>query len=541
MKKDLTIEDFMKGKNDAESIRSKMLKNINKNPKKTKIAFITPNVVGSKSQIRRVQPPLGIACLAAVLDEYNFKNIQFIDSSAEGYNETRDVGNNFIEFGLEDEQVIKKIKKFNPDIIGVSALFSSQFGCAERLAKEIKKNIPKAILVFGGIHASKMYESILKKNSSIDYIICGEADYTFTLFCNSFENGEDLTRTPGLAYREQKDSNLEIKKIQEPPGLDMNELPFPAWHLMDMKLYWDIGMPHNPFMKSKEFMTIMTERGCPEKCYFCSSADFFGNSGKFRPLNPQRSYEMVEYAVKKYGIKELQIEDDTFTLNSKRVVEFCKKIKKFKLRITLPNSVRADAPKNKERRLEMFKYMAEAGFEKLGISAEHGDQDFLDKVVGKRLDLDEIVASIDLAHKANIMVHTNFMMGFPFETKKNRDKTIKFAKSLKADSFSVSLAAPLPGTKLYKIVEENNLFMPDFDINKLVYDVVNIIPHDISAEDLLKLVKSLNKELNTNAIKNNPALMDHYKLISNKNIKDRKYSYEKLIVQKDAHGSVVPK
>ena len=77
--------------------------------------------------------------------------------------------------------------------------------------------------------------------------------------------------------------------------------------------------------------------------------------------------------------------------------------------------------------------------------------------------------------------------------------------------------------------------------NTLVYDVVNIIPHDISAEDLLKLVKSLNKELNTNAIKNNPALMDHYKLISNKNIKDRKYSYEKLIVQKDAHGSVVPK
>ena len=73
MKKDLTIEDFMKGKSDAESIRSKMLKSVNKNPKKTKITFITPNVVGSKSQIRRVQPPLGIACLAAVLDEYNFK------------------------------------------------------------------------------------------------------------------------------------------------------------------------------------------------------------------------------------------------------------------------------------------------------------------------------------------------------------------------------------------------------------------------------------------------------------------------------------
>ena len=541
MKKDLTIEDFMQGKSDAKSIKSELLDKISKNSKNTRITFITPNVVGSKSQVRRVQPPLGIACLAAVLDEYNFKNIQFIDSSAEGYNNVRNLEKDFVEFGLEDEQVINKIKKFNPDIIGVSALFSSQFGCAERLAKEIKKALPKTILVFGGIHASKMFESILKNNSAIDYIVCGEADYTFTIFCNNFENNEDLTKTPGIAYRQKNENISEIKKVPESPGLNMNELPFPAWHLMDMKLYWDIGMPHNPFMKSKEFMTIMTERGCPEKCYFCSSADFFGNSGKFRPLDPQRSYEMVEYAVKKYGIKELQIEDDTFTLNSKRVIEFCKKIKKFKLRITLPNSVRADAPKNKERRLDMFMHMAEAGFEKLGISAEHGDQDFLDRVVGKRLDLDEIVASIDLAHKANIMVHTNFMMGFPFETKKNRDKTIAFAKSLKADSFSVSLAAPLPGTKLYKIVEENNLFIPGFDITKLVYDVVNIIPHDISPEDLLKLVKSLNKELNSNAIKNNPALMDHYKLISNKNILDRKYSFEKLIVQKEAHGSVVPK
>ena len=234
----------------------------------------------------------------------------------------------------------------------------------------------------------------------------------------------------------------------------MNDLPMPAWHLMDMDMYWKIGMPHNPFMRSKEYLTIMTERGCPEKCYFCSSADFFGNSGKFRPLNSDKAYEMVEYAVKKYNIKELQIEDDTFTLNSKRVIDFCKKITKFKLRISLPNSIRADAPKNKERRLEMFKYMAEAGFEKIGISAEHGDQEFLDKVIGKRLDLNEVEATVDLAHQANMFVHTCFMMGFPFEKRIHREKTVNFSKSLKADSFSVSLCAPLPGTNVYEIAKK---------------------------------------------------------------------------------------
>ena len=191
----------------------------------------------------------------------------------------------------------------------------------------------------------------------------------------------------------------------------------------------------------------------------------------------------------------------------------------------------------------MFKYMAEAGFEKLGISAEHGDQEFLDKVIGKRLDLNEIVNSIDLAHQAGIMVHTNFMMGFPFEKKENREKTINFARSLKSDSFSVSLVAPLPGTKLYEIVKKNNLFMPNFNVSRIVYDVVNIIPDDISPKDLLSLVKKLNSELNAMALKNNPELIKHYELIKNKNIKDRKYQFKenkKLIVSNQSHGSVVP-
>ena len=542
MNKKLELEDFMDGKTDASSIKHKYLKNITKKAKKTKIAFITPNVVGSKTQIRRVQPPLGIACLAGVLEEYNFKNLKIIDSSAEGYDNIKNLEDGFIEFGLDDADVLKKLDLFKPDIVGISALFSSQFGCAERLGKEIKKKFPKVILVYGGIHASKEYKNILKKNEYIDYILCGEADYTFTVFCNLYEEKKELKNCPAVAYYDR--INNKVIKNFEPPGLDMNELPLPGWHLMDMEMYWQIGMPHNPFMKSKEFLTIMTERGCPEKCYFCSSASFFGHSGRFRPLNPDKAYEMVKYAVEKYGVKEIQIEDDTFTLNSKRVVEFCKKIKKFKLRITLPNAVRADAPKNLERRLDMFNHMFEAGFEKLGMSVEHGDQDFLDKTIGKRLNLEEVVNSIDLAHKAGIMVHTNFMMGFPFEKKEHRDKTISFAKSLKSDSFSVSLVAPLPGTKLYQIVKENNLFMPNFKVSRIVYDVVNIIPHDISPEDLLNLVKKLNTELNAMAIKNNPKLASHYDLIKNKNITDRKYQFEeekKLVVQRQSqHGSVVP-
>ena len=161
MSKELELKDFMDGKTDAASLREKFLEKIDKKTKKnTKITLITPNVIGSKTQIRRVQPPLGIACLAGVLEEYNFKNLQFIDSSAEGYDNIKDIEGDFIEFGLDDYKVIEKIKKFNPDIVGISALFSSQFSCAERLGKAIKDFNPKTILVYGGIHASKIYKEM---------------------------------------------------------------------------------------------------------------------------------------------------------------------------------------------------------------------------------------------------------------------------------------------------------------------------------------------------------------------------------------------
>ena len=168
--------------------------------------------------------------------------------------------------------------------------------------------------------------------------------------------------------------------------------------------------------------------------------------------------------------------------------------------------------------------MKEAGFDQVSMSVEHGDQDFLDKTIGKRLELKEVVASIDIAHEAGLLVHNNFMMGFPFETAENRQRTIDFAKSLKSDSFSVSLAAPLPGTKLWTVCKENDLFPENLDVERLVYDQVNIKPHDIEPKDLLNLVSNLNQELNLAAQMRSKKAKDKYKLLKNKETSsDRKY------------------
>ena len=115
-------------------------------------------------------------------------------------------------------------------------------------------------------------------------------------------------------------------------------------------------------------------------------------------------------------------------------------------------------------------------------------------------------------------------MGFPFERAENRQRTIDFAKSLNSNSFSVSLAAPLPGTKLWDVCKERDLFMAGFDINYLVYDQVNIKPFDVTPEDLLEIVAGLNRELNLEAQKRDKKSRDKYLLFKGKdNSGDRKY------------------
>ena len=104
-----------------------------------------------------------------------------------------------------------------------------------------------------------------------------------------------------------------------------------------------------------------------------------------------------------------------------------------------------------------------------------------------------MVATCDLAHEAGLLVHTNFMMGFPFETKKTRDRTIDFAMRLDSDSYSVSLATPLPGTKMWDIVEKNNLFYESYNFDTGLPTLVSIKPHDITDIDLKNLVENVNK------------------------------------------------
>jgi len=493
--------------------------------RKPNIALIAPQVIGAKNQVRKAVPPLGIACLAATLEEKGYNNILLIDAVAEDYSNKVILEDNpdFIKFGISNENIIEKIKRFKPDLLGISSLFSSQSECAFSLAKAVKKYFPELPIIMGGNHVSNTARKIMQEENSVDFVIEGEADYSFVEFVEKYFGGKDYHQVSGLVWRNGNEiySNPKTSVI-----IDMDKLPFPAFHLYDMEKYFEIGMPHNPFVKSNRVGSIITSRGCPQDCYYCSVPGYLGH--RFRAMSSKRVIEMVQKLVDRFAIKELQFLDDSFTTNYIRVIEIFEGIKHLDLRISFPNAIRADLPKDREKRLKMFKVMGSAGVSQVGFSAEHGDQDFLNNVIGKRLDLQELIVSCDMAHEAGILVHANFMMGFPFEKAGNRQRTIDFARKLDADSFSVSLVAPFPGTTLWDIVEKNNLFVDSFDINRMVLSRVNIKPFDISPEELYNIADNLNRELNEKAQTKRPETIEKYKLFKGKTAEgDRKYHFIK--------------
>ena len=491
--------------------------------KKPRIVLISPPEIAAKNQIRKAMLPLGIAAVAASLREKGYSDILIIDALAQGFYNVKPLEDDpsFVRFGLDDSEIVEQVKNFNADIVGMSILYAIQTESAFSITKAIKKALPNVPIAMGGIHATFIAKETLENESSVDFAFTGEGDYTFPEFIGKYFIGDNFRDVAGLHWRE----NDEVK-FNPRPGFtkDVDALPFPAWDLFNMERYFDIGMPHNPFVISKRVGVIISSRGCPHKCYFCLTP-YYGGSA-FRACSAKKTIEMIQLLVEKHGIKELQVMDDIFTFNPKRVVEICEGIKHFNLRIALPNGTRADAPIDHEKRLLMYKKMKEAGFYQITISVEHGDPEFLNNTIGKRLNLDEVRATMDLAHEAGLLVHSNFMMGFPFETAKNRQKTIDFARSLDSDSFSVSLACPLPGSGMYEIAEKNGLFNENYNVNRMVYVNANIKPVDISTDELTKIVENLNRELNTKARQKRKETQEKYDLFDfEKAHNDRKYDF----------------
>ncbi len=442
-----------------------------------RILLISPHYTFLKNHYKNLVPPLGVAYIAAVLEKERY-NVKILDVAAEGFNNEIPVGKNSIKCGLSYNEIKKRIRNFNPHIVGVSCLLSSQFDSSQeicKIAKDINKNI---ITIIGGEHPSALPEESLK-NQHIDIIIIGEGEYSVLKLINYIESGKDISKLDGIAFKKGEKIIVNPKKrfIN-----NLDEIPFPARHLLPMEKYFKIGLPQGIAYLRTPNTSIITSRGCSANCIFCATTRFWGNN--YRARSAENVLTEIEYLINTYGIKELQFIDDNLTLDKERAIEIFRGIKKrFDISWTTPNGLASWTLDE-----ELLREMKESGCYEATIAIESGDQGVLNKIIGKPGNLGKIKRLIKEMKKLKIMTKAFFVIGLPGETKKQILKTFKFASELNLDSASFFLATPLPGTRLLKICEEKDYLRGKINYNDFDQNIANIETPEFSAKELERIL-----------------------------------------------------
>jgi anaerobic magnesium-protoporphyrin IX monomethyl ester cyclase len=482
--------------------------------KKARVLLVTPNLKGIKDGLNRIQPPLGLMLIAQTLIN-DGHIVKIHDFALEGWSNRVDIDikNNLVLIGQNDEQIKNVIADFNPDMVGISVLFQNLIESAQHIAK-ITKKINKKIEVFiGGNCISNAvidykYAVADKYSNLPDYIpyledenfdcaITGEGENAVKIFVNNFINNISTNNTPGLVKKVGPKKYI----INEPSKVHfMDTLPRPARYLVPMEKYFDIGAFHSSKSRSNRVLNVMCSRGCPEKCTFCTTPAMWGQNIRWRSI--EHIMEEINNDVKEYKIGEIQFDDDSLTLNKKMLFALCNELEKVGVPWCTPNGTKVNY--HLREQYEMYKAMHDSGCYQITLACESGVQRVLDDIVKKNLPLENIKPAIEKAKKAGMLVHTFWILGYPGETYEEMQKTINFAKSCGADSFTFSVLTPLSGTPIYRKVLKENLWWDGRENQNTFRSSLIKVDGFNTAEEFENFVNTANVEANMLLQKRDP-------------------------------------
>ncbi len=407
--------------------------------------------------IGRKFPPLGLAYVGAVLEEAGFQ-VEILD-------------NYLLKQPID--YVKHEIKRLNPEIVGITCGSVTYQRCIET-AKAIKEVSPSSRVIVGGPHPSFLPDSMLQ-HSEIDYVVMGEGESAMVkLSTHIAKHGDDraIASIPGIAYR------YEERIVKTTPKLidDLDEIPYPARHLLPMHLY----EREIEFLSVKPVDTMNMIRGCPFNCAFCETKRIWGS--KCRAFSAPRVVEEINYLINEFGSRGIYFIGDNFTINKKRTVEICKLIKKQGLDIEWVCDTRVDLISR-----ELLREMKAAGCRTIWFGVESGSPRILEKIT-KGITIEQVVHAFKLCKEEGIRTASSFMLGIPGETVNDMKATFNFAKSLDPDwcQFNIFIAYPL--SPLYEEILQKGLYdrVEDF----VVYPKTENFNYD----SLLKIQKRFHKD-----------------------------------------------
>jgi len=372
-------------------------------------------------------PPLGLAWIAAVLEQHGHK-VKIIDAPT-------------LKVTLKN--FITEVKSWSPDLIGIS-MQTPMAPKGYRAILELKREVPDVPIVVGGTHPTYMYEEAL--NNGADVVVRGEGEYTALELVNTLEaKGLDysaLKKVDGIAFRD-RDGEIVVTKPR-PLIHDLNELPFPAHHLLPMDKY-------TVFNKSVRVAHIMASRGCPYGCTYCITSYYWGRKIRFR--SAENVVHEIEHLVEKYGAKQVAFTDDELVVNRKFMYDMIKGLKERGLDVTFACGARVD---HVDR--EYLKFLYDSGCTALYFGVESASQTTIDKI-GKKISLEQVRKVFRWIKELKGFAAGSFILGFPWETVEDMRNTVKFAVRLDPSYAQFTVLTPFPGTPLFESAVKNNLIV----------------------------------------------------------------------------------
>ena len=420
-----------------------------------KIILINPRL---RAWSPNIWVPLGLTYIAAVLEK-NGHTIEIIDMN---------------EKKVSNDDLGTKLKK-DVDVVCITGMITEYQKILE-IIDIAKEGFPDRKVVLGGPLATTLPQQLLEQ-SKADFIVMGEGENTTPALIHAIGHGSDMAKINGIAYK-----NAGQVVITDPakPIDNLDTIPFPARHLLDMEKYiknhfeiYDLEIEGYTTVRSTN---LISSRGCPYNCTFCFK-DMWGY--KWRGRSAENIIAEMELLNEKYDVNGFIFNDDTFIFDRKRVFEFADLLKKSDLDVIWYCNGRINLMQR-----DMLKAMHDAGCIGIAYGMESGNQSILDSM-RKNITIDQTKKVVKWTKEFGINTVGYFMIGMLGETKETITDTINFAKELDLDFYGFSITTPLPGTELYREVVKKGLIQRDVtSLNGWDFDINVNLTKDCTDDDL---------------------------------------------------------
>jgi anaerobic magnesium-protoporphyrin IX monomethyl ester cyclase len=448
-----------------------------------RVCLINPPRIHPKSWGKpTVYQPWEIAYVAALLERQH--EVSIIDAPTEGRKNLEQIDETKYRVGLKNKEIEDRIRRWSPDVVGINIPFSGWSKAAfevASLAKSVDKDI---ITVLNGLHPSARPVVCLTQ-PNVDFVVIGEPEHIMFELAGALEQGSTrgLKKIKGIAFTKNGEK---IITAPRPVIQDLDSLPFPARHLLPMDMYF-AAAKEEPLrgVIRKPWAAMITSRGCPHNCVFCSAHIVMGR--QWRGRSPENVVCEIEQLVNTYSIQQIDFNDNNMTLDKKRMENICDLIVERGLDIEwyTPDGLRADTLDE-----NLLTKMSASGCKKIRLAPESGVQRVVNQIAKKKQNLKEVEKAVVLAKKVGIKVGVFFVIGLIGETKEDIKESIKYAYKLKqlgADIFHFSIAMPLYGTELYEQAKRCHFLSENFSDEALAATEPLIETPEFTADELREL------------------------------------------------------